>query len=316
MSDSSESQYISVDLFSIRVGEPLPCRIFVFIDQRFITFRGVDDVVDSTAIDRFLAKRVRQIFVRTDDFELYEGWLREVPPPAEPETIEEHEVRKVQDDLRRTAMDIFSTEPPTAAMARALDVSKKLADQVMKQPFAIRAVLRLQSYSQGTLDHSVNVSILSSYLAMNMGYSHSVILQNVALGGLLHDVGKVRVPLLDSDDDETVILKMRQHPEIGLSVLSEADAVEAMADEVKWIVSQHHEAQDGSGYPKGLRGGGIYDLSKIVSIANTFDELVGEAAGPLLNRQRAAIKTLTTELPSKFDPSKLEKAVKILSLGI
>jgi HD-GYP domain-containing protein (c-di-GMP phosphodiesterase class II) len=85
---------------------------------------------------------------------------------------------------------------------------------------------------------------------------------------------------------------------------------------VKMIVAQHHEAYDGTGFPKKLRGGVIYDLARIVSIANVFDELVADGQGNLVERQRAAVKQLDGTMYKKFDPQKLEKALKILKLGI
>jgi HD-GYP domain-containing protein (c-di-GMP phosphodiesterase class II) len=82
------------------------------------------------------------------------------------------------------------------------------------------------------------------------------------------------------------------------------------------IVAQHHEYDDGTGYPKKLRGKGIYDLARIVCIANVFDELVGEGSGTLVERQRSAIQQLDKILFKKFDPEKLSKAIKIFKLGV
>ena len=82
------------------------------------------------------------------------------------------------------------------------------------------------------------------------------------------------------------------------------------------IVAQHHECHDGSGFPKKLRGSAIYDLARIVSIANVFDELVGDGQGTLIERQKVAIRQLDEFLYKKFDPQKLEKTLKILRMGI
>ena len=53
-----------------------------------------------------------------------------------------------------------------------------------------------------------------------------------------------------------------------------------------------------------------------MAIANTFDEAVGNGKGTLVQRQKAAIKQLDEVLYRRFDPVKLEKALKILKLGI
>ena len=106
---------------------------------------------------------------------------------------------------------------------------------------------------------------------------------------------------------------MQVHPAYGLQML---EAQSRVPNEVKMIVAQHHEYNDGTGFPKKLRGSAIYDLARIVGIANVFDELVSDGTGTLLERQRAAIHQLDQVLYKKFDPQKLEKSLKILKMGV
>jgi putative nucleotidyltransferase with HDIG domain len=167
--------------------------------------------------------------------------------------------------------------------------------------------------SRGTADHSVNVSVLSVYLAMNMGYSHMIILKHLAAGALLHDLGKIEALKIAESDPVEYEKKLLDHPTIGDAMIAK---IEGTAPEVRMIVAQHHEFHDGKGYPKGLRGDQIYDLARIVSIANVFDTLVSEGKGPLAERQKAALTQLDGPLASQFNPMKLKKIVKILSLGI
>ena len=112
----------------------------------------------------------------------------------------------------------------------------------------------------------------------------------------------------------TIDTKMREHPDARAS--DSRSTSSKIPNEVKMIIAQHHEYNDGSGFPKGLRGSNIYDLARIVSIANVFDELVGEAEGSLVKRQRDAIRALDEEMFKKFDPQKLEKALKVLKMGV
>jgi putative nucleotidyltransferase with HDIG domain len=185
--------------------------------------------------------------------------------------------------------------------------------EVMKAPFAVSSLAQLQKYSQGTVDHSVNVGVLSVYLAMQMGYSHTLILQHVGLGALLHDLGKSKITIDEGESDEAIAEKLEQHPELGMRLIEQQSRV---PNEVKMIIAQHHECADGSGFPKGLRGSQIYDLARIVAIANTFDELVADGQGTLQDRQRAAIQEIDQNRFMQFDPQKLDKALKILKLGV
>jgi putative nucleotidyltransferase with HDIG domain len=313
-------QFVSVELENVMVGESLPVNLYIYIDFRFITFRASGDTIDKNAFDRLEFKKVKNLFVLDQDKQKFADWsakyqaLRKAEakkiPPLSAET---KNFLKVREDVHRKTMDIFTSTHPDKIVAQTLVASKKLVDEVMKFPFAVKTIAQLQTYSKGTVDHSVNVSVLSVYLAMQMGYSHALILQHVGMGGLLHDIGKPRVPIKEEDTPEVIEKKMRDHTGLGVKLL---ESQQKVPNEVKMIVAQHHECHDGSGFPKKLRGSAIYDLARIVCIANVFDELVGDGQGTLADRQKHAIAELDEKLYKKFDPQKLEKALKILRMGI
>ena len=91
----------------------------------------------------------------------------------------------------------------------------------------------------------------------------------------MHDIGKIATPdavLLKPGKltpDEWVV--MRQHPEVGLSILDGSQRPILKAAAV--IAHQHHEKYDGSGYPRGLKGQDIHEYARIVAVADVFDAL-------------------------------------------
>jgi putative nucleotidyltransferase with HDIG domain len=313
-------QFVSVNIEQIMVGEPLPANVYIYIDFRFITFRAEEDTINKDAYDRLEFKKVRNLFILDKDAAKFNQWaakwqmLREneakTVPPLSAET---KNFQAVREDVHRKTMDIFQSTHPDKIVSQTIAASKKLVVEVMKFPYAVKTLAQLQGYSKGTVDHSVNVSVLSVYLAMQMGYSHALILQHVGMGGLLHDIGKPKVEINEMDTPAEIEAKLKEHPATGLKLL---ETQQKVPNEVKMIVEQHHECHDGSGFPKKLRGSAIYDLARIVCIANVFDELVGDGQGTLMERQKAAIRQLDEQLYKKFDPQKLEKTLKILRLGV
>lgn len=307
-------RYVTIEAGRLLVGESLPCALYLFIDGRFITFRAKGDLIDRVMYDRLELKKVKFLFVTGQEEPLFEAWVKarekeekkEITPEAKP-------FLDAREEVKRRAMDIFTPGHSDRIITQTVESSKKLVAEVMKFPFATKTLQQLQTYSRGTLEHSLNVSVLSVYLALHMGYSHTLILHHLGLGGLLHDMGKPLVEVNDGDDDVTIEAKMCDHPDRGVEAL---EALPNVPQEVKMIVGQHHEHFDGSGFPKGLRGNSIYDLARIVSIANAFDGLVGDASGTLQERQRYAMDQLDTVYFKRFDPLKLEKALKILSMGL
>ncbi|MFD2672223.1 HD-GYP domain-containing protein [Marinicrinis sediminis] len=120
------------------------------------------------------------------------------------------------------------------------------------------------------IHNSIVVSLTSYQLAKWMNYDQKDLLP-IALGGLLHDIGNVKVDLdiltkpgkLTSSELEEV----RKHTVIGYNMLK---PVPGLNEGVKLTALQHHEREDGSGYPLGLKSDRIHPYSKIVAVADIF----------------------------------------------
>lgn len=302
-------KYIPISLDHILIGEPLPANIFVNIDSRFIAFRGQGDCIDRITFDRLEFKKVIKLFCLEEDHQKFVNWTIGI----QGKSTEAGPLSQARKEMRRKTLDIFQSAHPDREIAQAIGSSKKLVAEMMKFPFVVKSLEQLQTLSNGTVDHSINVSVLATYLAIQMGYSHKLILEHVGLGALLHDLGKMSLEIDEKDPPDVVRKKEEAHPQLGVDLLA---SIPEVSEEVKTIVAQHHEFHDGSGYPKKLRHTAIYHLSRIVSIANLFDELVSMGKGPLIERQKRALKIFDEEYFRKFESDKHEKAVRILKLGI
>jgi putative nucleotidyltransferase with HDIG domain len=328
----NQPRYVSVGLDELQVGEPLPVTVFVYLDHRFLAFRAQGTAVERDAFERLDQKRVTHLFVLEGDAPAFHEWAvawkkrdgveadsqmgAGRSPGSSPELTEQDavELRRVQaakEQLRRRALDIFRKEPPSVEVGQVLHDARDFVMRMMKLPFAVKPLTQLQSVSRTVVDHSLNVSLLSTYLGLRMGYNHQGILTHLCTGALLHDVGKALVQVPEDADLAFAETKMAEHASLGLSMLSD-DAPR----EVKMIVVQHHESFDGKGYPQGLKGQAIYDLARIVSIANVFDDLVSAGSGSLEERQRRALRSLDEIHFKSFDPQKLDKVLRILAAGV
>lgn len=132
----------------------------------------------------------------------------------------------------------------------------------------------VKSYSEYTFAHTTNVTILSLFQAESLGFKGDI-LHEVGLAGLLHDVGKMFVPIevLEKpgklDNDEWVIMK--KHTEFGARYLASRQDVPKLAIIAAY---EHHLKYDGTGYPETKRRGRKQHLiSQIVSVADFFDAL-------------------------------------------
>jgi HD-GYP domain-containing protein (c-di-GMP phosphodiesterase class II) len=124
-----------------------------------------------------------------------------------------------------------------------------------------------------TYSHSVRVAAFSTVIAMQMGLTNVDQLREIALGAMLHDLGKKDIPLLlinktgPLTEEEWKLF--RAHPENGHKhmgdILKSTVPIE--------IILHHHEKNDGSGYPHGLDRSSLLPEVQIATMADVFDAL-------------------------------------------
>jgi putative nucleotidyltransferase with HDIG domain len=145
----------------------------------------------------------------------------------------------------------------------------------------------LDDHHDYSFRHSMFVCGTLSYFAHSLGI-RGADLDQLTVGGLLHDIGKARIPLeiLDKpgklDDDEWKIMK--QHPVASQEILLGENDLDA--DLVAMAVS-HHEKIDGTGYPHGLSGAKINDHVRLTAIADVYSALLDKPAykGSMTNEE-------------------------------
>ncbi|WP_222427892.1 HD-GYP domain-containing protein [Sporomusa sp. KB1] len=182
---------------------------------------------------------------------------------------------------------------------------KELAENYIELMIDIEGVLdnlyRLQTHHEHTFTHSLHVAILTGLLGKWTGFTGTM-LKNFILSGLLHDIGKVLVPreILDKPGplttEETDIIKL--HSEQGYHLLSTCYDV---SEEVKLGVLQHHEREDGSGYPFGLKEKDLNICAKFVAIADTYDAMTSDRAYRKKIPPFIAINLMLNQMYGKLD---------------
>jgi len=134
----------------------------------------------------------------------------------------------------------------------------------------------IRTYDDYTFAHSVNVSILSIMAGMTMGYDR-MRLNELGLGALLHDIGKIRIStdVLNKPGDLTreEFMEIKQHPQYGFDILRNYNDVSLLSSHIAF---QHHERWDGQGYPRSLAGKEIHEYARIVAVADVYDALLAD----------------------------------------
>lgn len=170
----------------------------------------------------------------------------------------------------------------------------------------LRSLTRsVDAKSRWTAGHSDRVAEVADSLADVMNLDEKL-KNNIHMGGLLHDIGKMGVPeaILDKPgrltDEEFTIIK--SHPAKGDDILRDIPDF----DVVRQITRSHHERWDGSGYPDGLKGEEIPLPARIVTIADVFDAITEDRPYRKGFTIEETINFLTKQRGKLFDPELLD----------
>ena len=158
------------------------------------------------------------------------------------------------------------------------------------------------AYTQG---HCSRVADYACMLAQAVGFPHDEMMW-FRMGALLHDVGKVSVPLAilnktgKLDDDEWSV--MSRHPVYGVELL---EGIEFPWD-VRPMVRHHHERWDGTGYPDRIAGESIPFEARILTIADIYDALTTTRSYRAAFSHERAMDILASEIGQSVDPDLFE----------
>ncbi len=170
----------------------------------------------------------------------------------------------------------------------------------------------IDAKSPWTAGHSERVSQMSVAIARQMGLGE-VELERLYRGGLLHDIGKIGVPISILDKkgrltDEEMAL-MRSHVTIGARILEPLTALE----DVLPIVLYHHERWDGEGYEAGLAGTAIPRLARILCVADSYDAMRSDRPYRSGRSPDETLEEIALCSGSQFDPEAVEAFVEYMA---
>ena len=222
---------------------------------------------------------------------------------------------QVMQRSKRAVMTLFGE----ARLGKAIDAEQclplveEVASSVVRNPSALISLARLKTKDDYTYMHSVAVCALMVSLARQMGLDEPQT-REAGLAGLLHDVGKMMMPLdvLNKPgaltDDEFAI--MRDHPTRGFEMLKEGTSVpEAALD----VALRHHEKMDGTGYPGKLAGEQISLLSRMGAVCDVYDAITSNR--PYKNAwDPASSLARMAQWTGHFDPRVFQAFVKCVGI--
>ncbi|MCG9684991.1 HD-GYP domain-containing protein [Vibrio sp. Isolate23] len=172
----------------------------------------------------------------------------------------------------RAVMNKIRNRPEQAVDEAALLVDD-IVDKLLSDDHVTLHLMNGKSEFEDIYFHCLNVSVIAMMIAQAKKLEAQQI-KEVAFAALFHDMGKVKVPTAivrkqtPLSEPEKNYLKL--HTKYGLDIASN---MESFPESARKVIAQHHELNDGSGYPEGLKEDQIDELTQIISVANAYDNL-------------------------------------------
>lgn len=305
------SQYFEVNLSEFPVSTPIPCDIHLYFAQNFhlMTWKRTGEELTAEFVAKYADRGIRRVWIHRDDAELFYQWAnpeiaRKGPsdegmvlankPGASAHTeegafiagvmasdqIEEDEKKKILEAVAGDLLgDLAAAETPEQqeiANKKAQRVVKDILAEAASETSALVAEIWKLANVDPDLEHAVTVSTYTVIFAMAFGKIGPELVADLALAALLHDVGLCQVtasvtklPWNAMPREERS--EYEKHVELGLSL------IESYAPEVpkrtQFILRQHHEKFDGTGYPRKLQGFDFDDISQLLAMADLIDSI-------------------------------------------
>jgi len=267
-------------------------------------FRGSDYPFQSSDIQQLLERGVHTLYVASGEFHKYQQYLRDNLT-----TILEDETRSVEqrfgnlnDVVRDVVGAAFKTQDVNKTVEATKEVAQHAVDLICRDDAVATELCNVLYHDYNTFTHSANVTFYCVLLAHRLGIGDKGDLNAIAVGAMLHDLGKLDIreailnkagPLSDAEFD---IIK--RHPIVGLTKLCRREDLNFGQ---LMMVYQHHERLDGQGYPVGLVEDEIHPWAKLCAVVDVYEALTSNRPYRSALSQSEAFEIMDRDSGSALD---------------
>jgi HD-GYP domain-containing protein (c-di-GMP phosphodiesterase class II) len=209
--------------------------------------------------------------------------------------------------------DLVSTSK-TVDLRSATVLVDSLIDSIVANPDAVMLLVRLRHESESAYDHAITVAVNMLAFGRQIGLPRSE-LGLVGLAGLLLDVGMLQLPpeLLNKAGPLTPAehALIKRHVQYSEDILRKTTGIPPRVIE---IVGEHHERENGSGYPRGLPGSALSVYGKMAAIVDCYRDLTAGRAGRAAVSTYEALEIMHGWTGQFFQPTLLEQFIQCIGI--
>jgi HD-GYP domain-containing protein (c-di-GMP phosphodiesterase class II) len=251
-----------------------------------------------------------EVYFITSEKNIFSTFLDEASQKMFVDHSKKQKVQNFQELFNKYIPEHFTEGIQTVLFEEGKAICENALEKIDKDPELRELMESIKRSQPGIYAHSLLTCFYSGVISKKMDWVGPRTIDTVALGGMLHDIGIIKLPkqvlskdLADLSADEKIIYE--QHPQLGMELLENISIVN---DQVKQIIYQHHEYFCGSGFPNNITSNRIYPLAKIVILADEITHIMlSQNLSPL-----ETIKQLLSQRRTvvKFDPTVIKALIR------
>jgi putative nucleotidyltransferase with HDIG domain len=311
-----ELYFFPISIKKINPNSIIRFDLYIKVNNKFILYKHRNFKIPPDDLNRLLDSSVETVYVHKNDKKNYRNYLEDnlesllksedVPILRKAEALHESAINVIQ--------DVFDNPRSGESIKRSKEIIGHTVDFILAAPQSFVNLLKIRKHDYYTYTHSVNVCTFLVSLSQEIGIQDRKVLNAIGEGGLLHDLGKSKIPSSIINKPGKLLKAewefMQKHPVIGMEIAKETREISEVS---LIIIGQHHERPTGMGYPGGLQKGELNVYAKMASIVDVYDAITTNRS---YSRARTPMEAAQFLLQNKqdFDEKLLKTFIKMLAV--
>ncbi len=314
------NDFVPIVMNTIRVGTVPGYDLFlknqVEGKVRYTLYCSSDHTIRQDHLEELQSNRIQNLYIHKEDQKKYFRYIESSLQSIVKDRIDVKVKSQIVYNVAKNIMtDVFDDPRSGTNVERSRGWVSNVVEHIMTNEGASANMLSMVSYDYYTYTHSVNVSVLGLLFSRYIGLDDDR-MNVLGTGLMLHDIGKTQISSeivnkkgrLSNDE----FVEMKKHVEAGALLLKQLGGVDEASF---YAVLQHHERDEGGGYPYGLQGNDIHEYGKIAKIVDVYDALTTKRSYSDARKPFNALTIMKNEMKGNFSWQYLKNFILFLGSG-
>ena len=311
--------YVGIDKRILVENSKMGCDLYLKSNvngaSRYILFCHGSEQYGTVRKGELVERNIEKLYIPAKDYEKFFMYQEKNLPGilANNDLGSNEKSRAVYHVAKKLTKDVLQNIGETEVdIDRAKNWVKYTIGFILNDPGAFSGLLSMTSHDYYTYTHSINLSVIGLLFGKHLNFSPED-LNTLGTGMLLHDAGKVKIPLeilnkpgkLTKHEFEII----KKHPETGYNLLRDQNNVEE-----KYLIPtiRHHENYDGTGYPYGIGGDDIELDGRLSKIVDVYDAITTKRSYAGAMSPFAALDEMKEHMIHCFDKELFQEFIRLL----